>query len=272
MFNFPWAMRDSLCCGSLERLSAAMSSDCTASQQAGEGMAASQPANGAATPATAPVAGAAAVQAEAAESLVPMASNAIQAPDATGSEQPADHAEAELGACSSAAVANGLTNGTEVASDEPQLDASTTALQTAQTPIDSGAIQTAKAINETADVPSVSGAAPVQRPAADASLSEQNGNNVPAAGRTPRNMEPKRCITAVPPARLEQLRALVRPGFDSCIVAAPGLQPLAAVQRLLPFLAPSAFFVVFSPVLQPLAEAMAGLQAAKAATNLQLQV
>ncbi len=271
MFNFPWAMRDSLCCASLERLSTAADGDCTSNSQAGEGTAASPLANGTAMLASPPPAGAVAAQAEAAVTTVAIAVDVIQSPAASEPQQQADQTQADISAQNS--TANGPMTGPEAACSAPPLAASTVAVQTAvQTLLDSGACVTANAIDETLVVPSVPGAAPAQQSEAATSVSEQNGNDAPAAGRTPRNMEPKRCITAVPPARLDQLRALVRPGFDSCIIAAPGLQPLAAVQRLLPFLASSASLVVFSPHLQPLAEAMAGLQASKAATNLQLQV
>ena len=273
MFNFPWAMRESLCCASLERLSAAAASDCTSSQPAGEAAAASQLANGTAALASAPVASVAIGQAEAAVPTVPMAVDVIGPPDSSGSGRQADPTEADVGARRTAMVTDGLTDGIQAAHNGLRPGASTTATQTAeQTAIGSESCAAARAADEMPGVPSDHGAAPEQRSEADGSLSERTGNGVPAAGRLPRNMEPKRCITAVPPARLDQLRALVLPGFDSCLIAAPALQPLAAIQRLLPFLAPSAFFVVFSPVLQPLAEAMAGLQASKAATNLQLQV
>ena len=269
MFNFPWAMRDSLCCASLERLSAAADGDCTSGPQPGEAVAASPLANGAATPASAPLAGAVVGQSEAAVTAVAMAVDVIRSPVVSAS----DLTEADVGARNPAAAANGLTRGTEAACNGPPAGPPAVTGQTAeQTPVDSGACEPAQEIDGAPDAPSVPGAAPAQQSEAAASVSEQTGNDAPAAGRTPRNMEPKRCITAVPPARLDQLRALVRPGFDSCIIAAPGLQPLAAVQRLLPLLAPSASLVVFSPHLQPLAEAMAGLQASKAATNLQLQV
>ncbi len=271
MFNFPWAMRDSLCCASLERLSTAANGDCASSPQAGEAVAASPLVNGAATLASAPLASeTAAGQAEAAVTAVPMEVDVSRAKDASESRRQPDQTQADVSAHDSTAMANGLTNGTEAACSGPPRAASTATDQTSgQILVDSGPRGTAKAIDETPLVPD---AAPAQQLEADASVREQTFNDAPAAGRTPRNMEPKRCITAVPPARLDQLRALVRPGFDSCIIAAPGLQPLAAVQRLLPFLAPSASLVVFSPHLQPLAEAMAGLQASKAATNLQLQV
>lgn len=46
------------------------------------------------------------------------------------------------------------------------------------------------------------------------------------------------------PARLEAWAA--GGGFTSCLVAAPSLQPIAVLERLLPLLAPSAPFAIFS--------------------------
>lgn len=60
------------------------------------------------------------------------------------------------------------------------------------------------------------------------------------------------------------------PGFTSCVLAAPKLHALALLRRVLPLLAPSAPFVVFSPWQQPLAEAMAALTGGGDAVMLQL--
>lgn len=49
-------------------------------------------------------------------------------------------------------------------------------------------------------------------------------------------------------------------GFNCCVLAAPQVQPLALLRKLLPLLAPSAAFAVFSNYLQPLAECMLALQ------------
>lgn len=49
-------------------------------------------------------------------------------------------------------------------------------------------------------------------------------------------------------------------GFTGCVLAVPGVQPLALLQKVLPLLAPSAAFAVFSNWLQPLAECMLALQ------------
>lgn len=59
--------------------------------------------------------------------------------------------------------------------------------------------------------------------------------------------------------------------FNSLILASPKLQPASTLQQLLPLLAPSSPFVVFSPWVQPLAEAMSALTASKGAVMLQLQ-
>ncbi|KAL6754655.1 Gcd10p family-domain-containing protein [Haematococcus lacustris] len=69
----------------------------------------------------------------------------------------------------------------------------------------------------------------------------------------------------------QQLHQLVHPGFDSAVLAAPLLQPAALMQAVLPLLAPSAHFVLFSPWPQPLAECLAQLQASKQAVLLELQ-
>lgn len=68
-----------------------------------------------------------------------------------------------------------------------------------------------------------------------------------------------------------QLEELVAAGFNSCIIAAPKLQPASILQQVLPLLAPSSPFVVFSPWVQPLAEAMAALTASRGAVMMQLQ-
>jgi tRNA (adenine-N(1)-)-methyltransferase non-catalytic subunit len=59
--------------------------------------------------------------------------------------------------------------------------------------------------------------------------------------------------------------------FDSCIVAAPGVDPGPALRLLLPLLAPSASFALYCPFLQPLAEAHEALRAKGLAVNLSLQ-
>lgn len=59
-------------------------------------------------------------------------------------------------------------------------------------------------------------------------------------------------------------------GFSSCIIAAPQLLPSAILDAVLPLLAPSATFVIFSPYMQPLAEALHELTISKRAVMLQL--
>lgn len=51
-----------------------------------------------------------------------------------------------------------------------------------------------------------------------------------------------------------------RQGFSCCILAAPQVQPLALLRKVLPLLAPSAAFAVFANCLQPLADCMLALQ------------
>ena len=266
MFNFPWAMRDSLCCASLERLSAAAEGDSSPSQQqAHEQVQANQLANVTAT--SAPASAAAARLGQAQAEPVPLGADASQPPGAPGS----DLAASAAGQHQSTVMADVSMHSTEAACDYVQPSADGVTDQEAVTrevlPCD-----TATDACGTSDQPPAASAAPVQLLKTTAPITELDNGTASAAARIPRNMEPKRCVTAVPPARFEQLQALVRHGFGSCLIAAPALQPAAAVQRLLPFLAPSASFVVYSPFLQPLAEAMTTLQASKAATNLQLQV
>uniref|UniRef100_A0A6U1KCN5 tRNA (adenine(58)-N(1))-methyltransferase non-catalytic subunit TRM6 n=1 Tax=Tetraselmis chuii TaxID=63592 RepID=A0A6U1KCN5_9CHLO len=59
-------------------------------------------------------------------------------------------------------------------------------------------------------------------------------------------------------------------GFTSCLVAAPALQPIAVMDRLLPLLAPSAPFAIFSNSPLPLAMAMAKLRKTGQALALQM--
>jgi hypothetical protein len=69
----------------------------------------------------------------------------------------------------------------------------------------------------------------------------------------------------------ELLQQLLQPGFTSCIIAAPKLHAAALLREVLPLLQPSASFVVYSPYLQPLAEAQAELSAGRLAVQLQVQ-
>ncbi len=61
-----------------------------------------------------------------------------------------------------------------------------------------------------------------------------------------------------------------RPPFNSCILAAPGVSPLALVRHVLPLLAPSASLAVYSPWAQPLAEALDALRGQGQVANLAL--
>ena len=49
-------------------------------------------------------------------------------------------------------------------------------------------------------------------------------------------------------------------GFNSCILASPNIDPSQLLRRVMPLLAPSASFALFSNWLQPLAECMFKLQ------------
>lgn len=70
------------------------------------------------------------------------------------------------------------------------------------------------------------------------------------------------------PAAQEQPRVAA---FDSCIIAAPGLDPGAALAAVLPLLAPSTPFAMYSPWSGALASALAQLRSSRAAVNLALQ-
>ena len=52
----------------------------------------------------------------------------------------------------------------------------------------------------------------------------------------------------------------IRRGFTCCVLACPDVQPSALFSKVLPLLAPSACFAIFSNYLQPLAECMHQLQ------------
>lgn len=69
----------------------------------------------------------------------------------------------------------------------------------------------------------------------------------------------------------KRLTQLVQPGFSSCIIAAPKLHTVSLLMEVLPLLTPSCTFVVYSPWIQPLAEAMHQLSRSKRAVMLQLQ-
>lgn len=58
----------------------------------------------------------------------------------------------------------------------------------------------------------------------------------------------------------EAVQQACRQGFGCCILAAPYVQPLALLRKVLPLLAPSGAFAIFANCLQPLAECMLALQ------------
>lgn len=66
------------------------------------------------------------------------------------------------------------------------------------------------------------------------------------------------------------LKGICKTGFDCCILAAPGHHPTSLMKKLMPLLAPSASFAVFTNWQQPLAECHLALQQSKQALNLTL--
>ena len=79
-----------------------------------------------------------------------------------------------------------------------------------------------------------------------------------------------RRIESASPALIRELASPAQ-GFTSLILAAPALDPSAALAKLLPLLAPSAPFAVWSYAPQPLAEALDELRRSSSAVNLTLQ-
>ncbi|GBG87373.1 hypothetical protein CBR_g45432 [Chara braunii] len=71
-------------------------------------------------------------------------------------------------------------------------------------------------------------------------------------------------------ATKDEIDCWARYGFDSLIVAAPDIQPLAIATQVLPLIKLSGFFAIFSPSLQSLADCMQWLQSNKEAVSLQL--
>lgn len=65
-------------------------------------------------------------------------------------------------------------------------------------------------------------------------------------------------------------RSICKTGFNCCIVAAPANHPSSVMNKLMPLLAPSASFAIFSNWQQPLAECYLALQQSKQAVNLTL--
>jgi tRNA (adenine-N(1)-)-methyltransferase non-catalytic subunit len=63
----------------------------------------------------------------------------------------------------------------------------------------------------------------------------------------------------------------VNPPFSGCIICNPTLQPKTALNALLPLLAPSACFAVWSQYLDPLVDAMNTLRSTGSAVNLMVQ-
>lgn len=92
-----------------------------------------------------------------------------------------------------------------------------------------------------------------------------------AAARPGQDADARQPYRATFTARPDQLEQLLRQGFNSCIIAAPRLHTGSILQEVLPLLGPSTQFAVFSPWMQPLAEAMQQLTSSRQAVLLQLQ-
>ncbi|KAL3140277.1 hypothetical protein ABBQ38_004545 [Trebouxia sp. C0009 RCD-2024] len=75
---------------------------------------------------------------------------------------------------------------------------------------------------------------------------------------------------AVAAATQKLLKSMCKTGFNCCIVAAPSNHPSSVMAKLMPLLAPSASFAIFSNWQQPLAECHLALQQSKQAVNLTL--
>lgn len=91
-----------------------------------------------------------------------------------------------------------------------------------------------------------------------------------AADEQSRKEERRKQRAAAAAIREELLQSTCQKGFDCCILAAPSYHVIGMLTQLLPLLAPSACFVVFSNWQQPLAECHMWLQHSKLAVNLQL--
>jgi hypothetical protein len=136
---------------------------------------------------------------------------------------------------------------------------------------DAGGAPAADAAAAASGAADAAAAGPSEAAAAGAAESQQQQQQQAEPGQ-PAQQAPKRAGGAPrSSATPELLQQLLQPGFASCIVAAPRLHPVALLQALLPLLAPSASFAVYSPYLQPLAEAQHALSSAKMAVQLQVQ-
>lgn len=264
MFNFEAAVRDTVCSASLGSLEAAAAQVAAAAQAAAAAAAALAPAGVEAVSGDAEAvqeqrvsdavaeAGSAAIKSMAEPSVAlaqplsaaspPADVEMAEAAEAAPSKDTAAHAYA--GSCGSVPPAVAAALGSELADGAAAAPSAQPSSNPAASAAAAGEVATTAA-----------------REAQGRSLA-QASRPVSRNGRA-----------AAPAAAPEQLQAVLqRGGFNCCIVAAPTVAPLAAIQRLLPLLAPSASFVLFSNFLQPLTDAMHALQASKAAVNMQLQV
>ena len=96
----------------------------------------------------------------------------------------------------------------------------------------------------------------------DALPAENGVSHSEAAGNGPAHelSEEDKAYAASRKERNDKIRRLCRQGFQSCIIAAPDVQPLILMKTVLPLLAPSASFAIFFATLQPLADCMQELQ------------
>ena len=103
----------------------------------------------------------------------------------------------------------------------------------------------------------------------DNGADEDKGAEARVPRERPEGWRSRRIESASP----ELIRDLATPseGFTSLILAAPALDPATALRALLPLLAPSAPFAVWSYAAQPLAEALDELRRSSSAVNLTLQ-
>ena len=118
--------------------------------------------------------------------------------------------------------------------------------------------------------------APIKAPGlikAPMGINGADGGDKGAEARVPRERPEGWRSRRIDSASPELIRDLATPseGFTSLILAAPALDPATALRALLPLLAPSAPFAVWSYAAQPLAEALDELRRSSSAVNLTLQ-
>mmetsp|Transcript_7766 Transcript_7766/g.25802 ORF Transcript_7766/g.25802 Transcript_7766/m.25802 type:complete len:450 (+) Transcript_7766:3-1352(+) len=120
-----------------------------------------------------------------------------------------------------------------------------------------------EALVKAAAVETTASTSPSAAAAAEASTAMECENEPPAAAAAALGAEGEAEAAAAPKKsdhvlrRLDdaEIAACARSGFSSLILAAPQLEPIAALKSILPLLAPSSPFVVYCKWLPPLAEA-----------------